>query len=86
MNGVGLFSIPDEVIRYSNLPSHSRSNMILALTRPLSEISTRNLPGSKERPARKADNFTAICEPIIWKMCDPQSPIIIQVSTACYKD
>jgi hypothetical protein len=29
------------------------------------ERSTRNLPGGKGRPARKADNFIAICEPIV---------------------
>jgi hypothetical protein len=26
--------------------------------------------GSRARPARKADNLIAICEPIIWKMLD----------------
>jgi hypothetical protein len=30
----------------------------------LTELSTRNLPGSKGRPARGAD-LTAICEPIV---------------------
>jgi hypothetical protein len=30
------------------------------------EMSTRNLPGGKW-PARKADNLTATCEPIVWK-------------------
>jgi hypothetical protein len=29
------------------------------------QISIRNLPGGKGRPARKADNLTAICEPIV---------------------
>jgi hypothetical protein len=40
---------------------------ILALgsTQPLTEMSTRNVPGGKGRLARKADNFTAICEPIV---------------------
>jgi hypothetical protein len=33
-------------------------------TQPLKEMSTRNLPGGKGQPARKADNLTAICEPI----------------------
>jgi hypothetical protein len=28
-------------------------------------MSTRNLPGGKGWPARKADNFIAICEPTI---------------------
>jgi hypothetical protein len=34
--------------------------MVLGLTQPLAEMSTRNLPGSKGRLAREAD-FTAIC-------------------------
>jgi hypothetical protein len=29
-------------------------------TQPLTEMSTRNLPGGKGRPSRKADNLTAI--------------------------
>jgi hypothetical protein len=33
-------------------------------TMPLAEMSTRNLPGGKGRTTRKADNLTAICEPI----------------------
>jgi hypothetical protein len=39
--------------------------MALRSIRPQIEMSTRNLPGGKERPARKADNLTAICEPIV---------------------
>jgi hypothetical protein len=40
--------------------------MALGSTQPLTEMSTRNLPGGgKGRPARKADNLTAICEPIV---------------------
>jgi hypothetical protein len=31
-------------------------------------MSTRNLPGGKRRPARKADNLTAIYELIVYKM------------------
>jgi hypothetical protein len=31
----------------------------------LTEISTRNLAGGKGQPARKADNFTTICEPTV---------------------
>jgi hypothetical protein len=37
--------------------------MALGSAQPLTEMSTRNLPGSKGRPARLADNLTAICEP-----------------------
>jgi hypothetical protein len=39
--------------------------MILGSTQPKTGMITRNLPGVKGRPARKADNFTAICEPIV---------------------
>jgi hypothetical protein len=39
--------------------------MAVGSTQPLTEMSTRNLPGGKEPPARKTDNLTAICEPIV---------------------
>jgi hypothetical protein len=39
--------------------------MALGSTQPLTGMSTRNLPGGKWRPARKADNLTAICEPVL---------------------
>jgi hypothetical protein len=41
--------------------------MIIALwsTQSLTEMSTMNIPGSKGRPARKADNLTAISESIV---------------------
>jgi hypothetical protein len=35
--------------------------MALGSTQPLTEMSTRNIPGGEGRPARKADNLTAIC-------------------------
>jgi hypothetical protein len=43
--------------------------MALGSTQPLTEISTRNLPGGKGRPTRKADNLTTICEPIFERKC-----------------
>jgi hypothetical protein len=39
--------------------------MTLGFTQPLTEIIKRNLNESKTRPVRKADNLTAICEPIV---------------------
>jgi hypothetical protein len=39
--------------------------MALESTQPLTETSTKNLLGSNGRPARKTDNLTAICEPIV---------------------
>jgi hypothetical protein len=38
--------------------------MGLVSTQSLTEMSTRNLTGGKGRPARRADNLTAICESI----------------------
>jgi hypothetical protein len=58
-------SIPDEVIGFFNWPNPYSSIMTLGSTQPLTEMSTRNLPGGKGRPARKAENLTAICEPTV---------------------
>jgi hypothetical protein len=57
-------SIPVEVIGFLNLPNPSSSTMALGSTQPLTEMSTRNLPGGKGLP-HNADNLTAICEPIV---------------------
>jgi hypothetical protein len=50
---------PMRSLDFFNLPNPS------SRTQPLTEMGTRNLPGGKGRPARKADNFTAICKPIV---------------------
>jgi hypothetical protein len=39
--------------------------MALESTQPLTEMSTRKIPGGKGRPARKADNLTVIRDPIV---------------------
>jgi hypothetical protein len=39
--------------------------MALGSTKSLTEMSTRNLPGGKRRPARGADNLIPIYEPIV---------------------
>jgi hypothetical protein len=41
--------------------------MALVSTQPLTEMSTKNLPGGKKRPACRADNLAAIYEPNNWK-------------------
>jgi hypothetical protein len=46
--------------------------MALGLTQPPIGTSTRKLPWSKTRPARKADDLTDICERIAFKMWDPR--------------
>jgi hypothetical protein len=42
--------------------------------------------GVKRRLARKADNLTAICEPTLYKMWDPQHLTTLQAPTAFYGD
>jgi hypothetical protein len=58
--------IPDEVDIF-NLPNLSSRTMALGSTQPLTEMSTRKLPGGKKRPARRADNLAAIYQPNVWK-------------------
>jgi hypothetical protein len=58
-------SNPDEVIGFLKLVNPSSCTTALGSTQPLTEMSTRNLPAGKGRPARKTDNLTAICELIV---------------------
>jgi hypothetical protein len=55
-------SILDD-ITFFKLPNPSS----LGSTQPSTEMSTRNLPGRKGRPALKADSLTANCEPMVQK-------------------
>jgi hypothetical protein len=65
VGGWGTMLQADEVIGFFTWPNPSSRTVALGSTQPLTEMSTRNLPGSKGRPARKADNLTAICEPTV---------------------
>jgi hypothetical protein len=58
----------------------------LGSTQPLTEMSTRNILGGKGLPERKADNLTAISEPIVKVMWEPQRLTTLWASTACYRD
>jgi hypothetical protein len=60
--------------------------MALGSTQPLTETSIKNLSGGKWRPARKADNLTAICEPTVYTMWEPRRLTTLWASTACYRD
>jgi hypothetical protein len=48
--------------------NHSTNIMALRSTQPSTEMSTRNLPGSKGWLVREADNLTTITESIVYKM------------------
>jgi hypothetical protein len=60
-----LTGIDKAVVEFLNWPNRSSRTMALGSTQPLTEISTTNLPEGKGRPAHKAHNLTAICEPIV---------------------
>jgi hypothetical protein len=60
--------------------------MSLGSTQSLTETSTRNLSGGKGRSARKADNFAAICEPIVYKMWEPRHVTTLWALMASYRD
>jgi hypothetical protein len=60
--------------------------MSLGSIHPLTEMSTRNLPGGTGRPEFKADNLTAICEPIVKKMWEARRLANLWASAACYRD
>jgi hypothetical protein len=79
-------SIPDDVIGFFNSPNHSSRSMVQVSVQPLTELSTTNLPGGKGLSAYKADNLTAICDPVVQKMWEPRLLATIWASTACYGD
>jgi hypothetical protein len=56
----------------------------MALGSTLTEINTRNLPGCIGQPVRKADNLTAICEPIVYKTWEPRRLTTLWNFKACY--
>jgi hypothetical protein len=58
--------IPDDV-NFLNLPNPSSRTVALRSTQALTEMSIRNLPGGKKRPARKADSIAAIYKPNVRK-------------------
>jgi hypothetical protein len=61
-------------LNFFSLPNPSRHTRPLG--KPLTEISTGNqkqkFQGSRVWPADKTDNLTAICEPIVQTVRDPQ--------------
>jgi hypothetical protein len=58
-------SIPVKFAEIFNWCNPSSRTMTLGSIRPLTDMSTSDIPRGKARPACKADNLTAICEPIV---------------------
>jgi hypothetical protein len=59
--------------------------MALGFIQPLTGICTKNFPERIGRSAPKADNFTTICEPIVYKICDPRHPTALGASMDFYR-
>jgi hypothetical protein len=62
--GMSPVRFPMRSLDIFNLLNPFSRTMALGWTESLTEMSIRNLHGGKVRPALKADNLTAICEPI----------------------
>jgi hypothetical protein len=61
--------------------------MALGSTQPLKRNEYQESScGGKGRPARKADNLTAKCEPIFLKMWEPRPITTLWASTAFHRD
>jgi hypothetical protein len=60
--------------------------MALGSTQPLNRNEYQESSWGKERPARKADNLTTICEPIVYKMWEPRCLTTLWAFPACYMD
>jgi hypothetical protein len=56
---------PMRLLDFFSWPNASSHTVALGSTQPVTEMNTKNLPGGKGRPACKADNLTAICEPTV---------------------
>jgi hypothetical protein len=67
-------------------PNPSSRIKALGSTQPLAEMSTRNFPGGKGRPACKADNLAGIHVPTVQKMWEPRCLTTLCASTTCYMD
>jgi hypothetical protein len=64
-DGRSIVRFPMTSLEFFNCTNPSSRTVALGSTHLLKEMNTRNLPGAKRQPARKADNLTAICEPIV---------------------
>jgi hypothetical protein len=60
--------------------------VVLGSTQPLIEMSSGIFLRGKGRHARKADNLTAICEPIVYKIWEPRLLTSLWASATSYWD
>jgi hypothetical protein len=72
---------------FFNLPIPSSHTLTLGFNQPVTEITIGNrkkmFPERRARPMRKAGNLSAICEPTVQAMLDPQHFTNLYTSMAC---
>jgi hypothetical protein len=73
-------------LTFTKWPNPFSCTLALRSTQPLTLTSTKDFPNCRERPARKRENITAICEPIVWIMWEPQHLITYGAFTAWWRD
>jgi hypothetical protein len=63
-----------------------RENIINLVYKILGSVPGIFLGVKAGRPESKADNLTAICEPIVWKMWEPQRLRTLWAFSVCFTD
>jgi hypothetical protein len=85
-DGRSRLRLPKSLLDVFNWRYPSSTHVALKSTQPPTEMSTKNLPGGKWRPARKAHIFTAICKSTFQKIWEPRCFRALWAFTACYRD
>jgi hypothetical protein len=76
-------SSPDEIIGFFNWPNPSSRTMVLGSTQPLTEMSTRNLPGGvKGDRCIKLTNLS----PSVSRLCEPRRLTTLWPSAVCHRN
>jgi hypothetical protein len=85
--GRSLDRVPIRSLDFFKWPNPSSRTMALGWTQPLTEMSTRNLPGrgGKGRPVREADIFRHLWTDRLDKIWEPPLLTTLWAFTACYR-
>ena len=79
-----LGSIPGVTIWIFHWCNPSGRTIALGSTQPLTEISTKNIPGGKRRPAHRADNLDTCAD--CFEIWEPQPPRTLRACPGLCRD